>query len=297
MLVTFEPGPGLEDRVRLAAAQLDRLYVVDNGSGADSAAVLERAEQVPGVKLIRNEDNRGQATALNEGLRRGLAAGYAWALLLDQDSECEPTLLDTLAGTFTAGASGGPAGPGGPRPIAVIGANYRETPDGPAHVTRDGPSPWLEQATVITSGSLISLAACTAIGLMRDDLFIDYVDHEFCLRARARGYRVVMSARPILRHAIGNVTHRPVAGRTVSTTNHSPTRRYYRARNRILVYGKYGLREPRWLLHDLWMALKSFAQMCLVEDERGTKLRSVALGVWHGVRGRFGPFPDDADKR
>lgn len=42
-----------------------------------------------------------------------------------------------------------------------------------------------ERKTLITSGMLIPLSLFGKIGMFREDYFIDSVDHEFCLRARA----------------------------------------------------------------------------------------------------------------
>ena len=44
---------------------------------------------------------------------------------------------------------------------------------------------------VITSGSFIPISIFNDVGFMREELFIDFVDIDWCLRARAKGYEIV----------------------------------------------------------------------------------------------------------
>src|SRR4030095_5315976 len=67
----------------------------------------------------------------------------------------------------------------------------------------DEPGASIERRTVITSGTLLSLNAYDAIGRFRDDFFIDGIDHEYCLRARAKRYRILLMLAPLLVHSIG----------------------------------------------------------------------------------------------
>src|SRR6202044_2225279 len=99
---------------------------------------------------------------------------------------------------------------------------------------------WEEVKSVITSGSLIPLAVHAAVGAFRDEFFIDYVDSEYCFRARAQGYRVIRTTQPLMSHTIGAPTRHSLLGLSKWTTNHSPDRRYYIARNDTVMLREYG---------------------------------------------------------
>src|SRR5258708_17120000 len=126
--------------------------------------------------------------------------------------------------------------------IAIVGSRFRD-PKGqsvePIRLDARGEL-WEEVESVITSGSLLSLRAFSAIAPFREEFFIDYVDTEFCLRARTAGFRVIQTRRPLMSHTVGAPTSHKLPWTTKWTTNHSPDRRYYIARNNTVLLREYG---------------------------------------------------------
>lgn len=177
--------------------------------------------------------------------------------------------------------------------LAVVGAGFRainvnRTLQGSTDAMPG--NSWEEVESVITSGSLISLEAHAAIGAFREEFYIDYVDTEYCFRARAKGFRVIRTTKSLMSHAIGAITHHRILGIKKWTFNHSVDRHYYIARNGTVLLRQYG----HYVL-GLW-ALKSFGRsvrMCkriaLYEQMKIRKLLAVADGWWDGVRGHMGP--------
>jgi rhamnosyltransferase len=153
-----------------------------------------------------------------------------------------------------------------------------------------------EVATVITSGSLVPLAIAARLGPFRDDFFIDLVDDEYCLRARSRGYKVLLIPRPLTVHALGNPIIRRLPWRTIGTSNHSARRRYYMTRNRIMLLKQYAFREPGWATRTLFIRLKSFVLLLLLDDHRVSKLRLMWHGMLDGIAGRTGELPAGRDR-
>jgi rhamnosyltransferase len=225
---------------------------------------------------VLNPENLGIARALNLGVERARASGFAWVLLLDQDSDLHEGMLSSLIEARAAYPD--------PARVAVIGAGFGET-------TRSAPeAPWQEVESVITSGSLIPLAVHAVVGAFRDEFFIDYVDSEYCFRARAQGYRVLRTTQSLMSHTIGAPTRHDLLGRLKWTTNHSPDRRYYIARNDTVMlreYGGYALGS--WALKSLGRRLRTCKRIVLYEHSNARKIAAVAAGWWDGVRGRMGP--------
>jgi rhamnosyltransferase len=170
--------------------------------------------------------------------------------------------------------------------VAVIGAGFGEE-------TRPAREPWAaweEVESVITSGSLIPLAVHAAVGPFRDDFFIDYVDSEYCFRARAQGYRVIRTAKPLMSHTIGAPTRHTVLGLCKWTTNHSADRRYYIARNDTVMLREYGgYPFGSWALKSLGRRLRTCKRIVLYEQFKARKIAAVSAGWWDGVRGHMGP--------
>ena len=74
--------------------------VVDNGSADGSADAV--AERFPDVELVRAGVNLGFAGGNNVGIRRALDRGADWVLLVNNDAEVEPGLVDALAAAAAA---------------------------------------------------------------------------------------------------------------------------------------------------------------------------------------------------
>lgn len=77
---------------------------------------------------------------------------------------------------------------------------------------------------------LVPVEVLKKVGLMRDELFIDYIDIEWCLRTASNGYSLYAIPDAKMSHTIGD-ERKLFLGREVSI--HSPLRRYYLARNSI----------------------------------------------------------------
>jgi rhamnosyltransferase len=264
------------------------LVIVDNQSSPASVVMLERIARDEGANLILNAGNRGIATALNQGVGEALRRGYAWALLFDQDSDPARNLGKSLERVY------------GQHParnrLAVIGVNYTDHAGknvryGVPSVSNPGEREgWYSERTVITSGSLVSVEVFHRLEGFRDEFFIDHVDDEYCLRARADGWKVIATQEPLMRHSIGEVTaHRILAWRT-GTSNHAAVRRYYSTRNCVVLAKEYLRSDPRWVCGALAAWIKGVILMLVFEDHRGQKLAHVGRGLRDGWRGVLGPL-------
>ena len=92
IVVTYHPDRDIADRLERILAQVDATFVVDNGSSDAELRMLRDAAAGRAVTLLCNHENLGVATALNVGVRRALADGFTWALLLDQDTDADPDI-------------------------------------------------------------------------------------------------------------------------------------------------------------------------------------------------------------
>jgi rhamnosyltransferase len=277
ILISYHPDAELPRRAARVLDEAGALVIVDNGSGEETHAMLRRIAADARVSLVLNLTNLGVASALNLGVERARALGFTWVLLLDQDSDLHDDMLASLIEVRAAYPE--------PARVAVIGAGFAEE-------TRPAPPgvAWQEVESVITSGSLIPLALHAAIGPFRDEFFIDYVDSEYCFRARAQGYRVLRTAKPLMSHTIGAPTRHDLLGKPKWTTNHSPDRRYYIARNDTVMLREYGgYAFGSWALKSLGRRLRTCKRIVLYERSKARKIAAVSAGWWDGVRGRMGP--------
>jgi len=284
VVVTFHPPPRFFETLQAVRAIATRTIVVDNGSDTQTLSRLQHLAAAGAIDLIANHANLGLAAALNQGIGMAQGRGSAWVLLLDQDSEVAPGILESMAAALLDYPE--------PSRVAVIGANYGmpQEPRGRYRLDDSTTRRFSVQTVLITSGSLISLPAFDKIGPFDDGLFIDHVDHEYCLRARRLGFAVIATRDVLLTHSIGRESAHPFLGRRLIASNHPPQRRYYMARNSVVVGRKYFFAEPRWVAAMLGRALRDFMVMLVFEQDRERKLKWWLLGLWHGVRGKLGPI-------
>lgn len=282
VIVTFHPDEGFPDRLERILAQFPLVIIVDNGSPSVAVDMLHNQAMLPQVLLATNQTNLGIAAALNQGTELAIQQGFEWIVTFDQDTLVFPDLLATLLEIHEKSGGGN----------VMIGSNYWD-----AHRKRDfiqcknnTQTYFLDRKTLITSGTLLSLSLFKAIGLFREDYFIDSVDHEFCLRARENGCRILISCRPVMSHRIG--AHIKSTGwlRQFIPFNHSPARKYFIARNIIATVKSYFLQEPMWSMRQGWRLLLEFASILLFESKKLKKTKAFMIGIAHGVTGKMGPI-------
>ncbi len=276
VVVTFHPGPGFSDMLASLLTQVGAIIVIDNGSCPADLPSGDEPAFGGRVEIVANGENRGVGAALNQGLGRAKERGFGWALTLDQDSVPLPNLVAAGAAAFREYPE--------PDRLAAIGA----TVVGSAAAALAPAGAYRRIPAVITSGTLQSISAWERLGGFREDYFIDCIDTEFCLRARARGLDIVQATEPGLAHSIGAPTRKWVLGRWMMPTNHSPLRRYYVTRNRLSLWRLYVRSDRRFVLRDMRQAIREWIGIVFAEGDRPAKLGAILAGLRDGLLGRYG---------
>lgn len=279
VIVAFHPDSEFETRLLALASQVGGLIVVDNTPASERRRHIVVSARFDGHALvIESEDNLGVAAALNQGLNQALQWGYEWLLTMDQDSRCHFDMVNTLLSVEAACLT---------KP-AVIGGNYQDTRNNRPKVEVGRAGEYLDQKTVITSGCLVKAHFAMAIGGFREDYFIDQLDHEFCLRVRANGGRVVISRRPVMLHSVGEAggVRLPIVGELPS---HSPLRKYYIARNSLVTIIDYWGKEPSWCVRRAVRLVLGLCLMSTLEQQRIVKVRAFFAGIVDALTRQMGP--------
>jgi rhamnosyltransferase len=125
------------------------------------------------------------------------------------------------------------------------------------------------------------------IGLPRSDFFMDFFDFEYCLRARAHGYKIAVISEAKSAHEIGNSRLVRLMGHTRIWPDHAPWREYYIARN--MAYATWWLYPTR---RAKWFTVQHLSRHACGSVLLGTKklacLKKMAQGFWDGRRARLG---------
>lgn len=278
VVVLYFPDKDVYDNIMSFYDQVDVIILVDNSDIPDSFISHAFAE-IPKVILIHNKANFGIAAALNQGAREAKQHKCAFLLTMDQDSRAIPGMVNVLKELFSnpnlerlAIAS----------PLHLTSIGTYPSDDASEYEIRD---------TVWTSGNLLSLAAYDDAGAFAEELFIDFVDHEYCLRLRRLGYQVVQSNKTVLHHNIGtNLRSFDVLFLPIIVSNHSPLRRYYIMRNRLWV-AKHYPEFKRFIWVDRRRIIAEIITIFLYEDEKIDKFKMMVSGLvdyLHSKMGKYG---------
>lgn len=273
---------------RLLLTGLADVLFVDNTESDEACERLKGAVTGLGVEVVCRGVNLGVAGAHNLGLGLARKRGYRAVLLLDQDTLLEANTLGRLVEALDALRASGER-------VAGVGAAFSDPRGGTVFpfvrlgrlrmhpVAVEGTAP-VECDLLISSGSLIPVDAAETVGSLDSGFFIDYVDMEWCARARARGWKLfgVPSAR--MHHTIGEATL-TVLGRTIPV--HSPQRQYYLIRNALLFARKPYL-PLNWRVHLIYRAVTQVAMFGLLCAPRIDRLRWLLRGFRDGLLGRCG---------
>ena len=282
VMVIYNPDSTLEQNIMALLNEVDRLVVVDNCSEPSVRSRITALAATSNFEVIWNQENIGLAAGLNTGIHRALTnEQYQWIATFDQDSRVTPGFSKTMLAAHTA-------------------CPFREKVEliAPCHVLsvepaemplQDGPQ-FREVTVALQSGSFFNSSAFKDVGTFDESFFIDYVDFEFCLRLRKSGFRMIEATHAPIYHRVGTPTRHTFLGMTCTVFNHSPLRRYYAARNRLRVYRRYLLSDPRWIGHDIWSWFKEIVKLVLFENNRPEKLGYIARGAWDALRGRGGAY-------
>lgn len=259
--------------------------VVDNTEQLRNASDLGLDSR---ISYVANGSNLGIATAFNQGIERLIGYGCHTALLFDQDSEPSGQLLSGLPQMLDDELRRG-------KRVALVGPAYEDSRLGGVvpfvrfgyvklrRIAPEGTLP-LEVDFLISSGSCINLEVWHDIGPLDDALFIDFVDLEWCVRARAKGYSVLGVPTLRLEHELGGEPVR-VLGRIYP--GHSPVRHYYMFRN-VIELIKRNYVPWSWKSTELVKLPFRLAIYGLFMAPRREHLRMSMLGIWHGLTGKLG---------
>lgn len=287
VFVTYHPDGRFPERVDLIARQVSHIIIVDNCSNDEAKQMLRSMTESNGnLEIIENIDNLGIATALNQGVRRALELGFAWALTMDQDTWPNENLVETLVNIYDAHPNR--------KKVKMIGANFiHEGSDKTYLKCNENEFMFIEKEVAITSGSLMSIPAFVEIGPFREDYFIDSVDHEYCLRLRSNGFKVILSCKPLMIHPLGDVKIHRFLWKNLVISNHSPLRRYYINRNRLFLTKEYFWKETVWISYLMLSIVKQWICIILFEDLKMKKLKASLLGLQHGILNRMGKLQEN----
>jgi hypothetical protein len=290
IVVSWEGGAATERCVESLLAQDPPpapIVVVDNASGAaERERLAHTLGDRPGVRLLLLDDNRQFAGGLNAGAAVALAGGAERLLCLNNDTVLAPDALARLEAALAAAPGAGIAGPR----VLDVRAPHRELSAGERYTVAllCLPRTWLRHrgrggaaypvGGVMGCALLVTRECYLAAGGFREDIEVYYEDVDFCLAARARGFRAVVEPRAIVYHD----------GLRGFASGLTPWAAFLKARNPWLVVRRHG-GPGSWLVFvPSYAAMVGTSALLYALRGRGAVVAALGRGALAGLRAVIG---------
>ena len=271
------------ERCRVPEGWEAKILVVDNDSGDGSAERIAAA--FPEVEMLRLPENRRFAGGNNEGLKRALAAGAQAVMLLNNDTEADPSLIEKLLLALDQDPAAGAAGPliyfAAPRDrIWYAGGECVVALGRTAHrglrAKERGQYRAVEKTGYLTGCCLLARREVwERVGLLDEGYHFYGEDADWSLRAREAGYALLFVPTARLWHKVS-----AAAGEA------NPWKFYQRSRANFRLFARHarGLARLSWL--PLFVAQQAALAAWLLAKGQGASALAIPRAFRDALLGR-----------
>ena len=293
VIITYNVENDFKNRINKLKGKVNEIIVVDNGSKAETINMLNELEKE--VTIIYLEKNKGIAYALNKGIKYSIEKGYDWILTLDHDSIVTDDMIKNMLKCYEGFDQELKEKVAMLVPVHVEEKEYEN--NNIINNEEVASKLYTEVLTEITSGALTKSSIYKNVGLYDEKLFIDLVDHDYCLALNKKGFKVIQVNSAVLIHNLGDSIKKSILGLKMIPTNHSPLRRYYMSRNRHYIWDKYKQDFPGWVLTDKRRFITENLKIILFENNKIEKLKYIREEIRDDKNNIFGEIKNNKKNR
>jgi rhamnosyltransferase len=287
VLVTYNPEiVKLKKCIYNLKEQVYKIIVVDNTP--NSSANFKKHLGDKQIELIILNDNYGIAYAQNIGIKKALEDDADFILTSDQDTIYPNNYVVDLIKCFRAEsailnvASISPVYTDENKKDELQPMVYFKNGMLQKDYTLDKCMP---VSHVISSGMLIPADVLKNVGLMGENLFIDWVDTEWCWRAQLKGFSIIQTPNVQIDHCLGNPS-KSIIGKSI--TVHSSFRNYYKIRNAVYLLFYNNSLNYSMKIFTLQQILKMIIIHPLTSNNKIQEIFIVLKGIKDGLLSNMG---------
>ena len=232
IIVTFNPNLiSLLNLLNSLSQQVNLIVIVNNGNKFNMEIEISNLHQ------IDLNSNYGIAVAQNIGLKYCIDQGADFLITSDQDSIFPIDYVKSMYDIFFVNKTR--------YKICCIAPSFRNLVVGndilpyvyfqgcQLKTSFDFKNSLAFPSHVISSGMFIPVESIKEIGFMNEDLFIDWVDTEWCWRALKKNFTILQTDRLLLNHNLGDIACDFMG---IVYYKHSSVRYYYSIRNSLYMF-------------------------------------------------------------
>ena len=262
----------LQQNIEAILPQVDRIILFNNGSvNIKKIKYLIKKYNKGKIELLEAKNNEGVAKALNEISKVAYKENFQWLLTLDQDTVVKGNLINIYRRYLKLPNLG------------QLSCDYQDVNLPTKKQDKFAKDNMIKNVRkCITSGTLININALKEVGGFDEKLFIDKVDDDISYLLREKGYCNYKINVLGMMHELGKIKKKEIFGKEVMTSNYNAFRRYYIARNNIIISRRYANEES--MKQNLIDQLKEWILILLFEDDKLNKSKAITRGIYDGIK-------------
>ena len=293
VIVTYNPDFRLlSELIRSIYAQVAGIIIVNNSESDTYKNLLDKIPSQYLDKVIVKElnQNKGIAYAQNIGIKLALEQKANFILLSDQDTVypadyvesmiCNYQNIDNKENVVALVPNFREMNRGGTLQGFIEKPNYffkRTYPEKGQH----------EVFQAIASGKFLVSEILQKVGLFDEELFIDWVDLEWCWRAKQKGFRIIGCAEVMINHSLGDSFVRKFKK---DVPLRSPIRHYYIVRNGIFLALRSAYLTKPLRIQIGVKVLRQYLGFIILSKDKIENFRFCSKALIHGFSGKLGKY-------
>lgn len=255
VVTLFNPKDDVLNNIRSYAPYVKELLLIDNSEVPSDLTLLKKEFN---VKVFCFYRNLGIAEALNLALKYAEKKEYRWLLTMDQDSCFNLEEIIKFITVFKEISHDN---------LAIFSPLHNSKMIKKNQIVNSSKN------FVMTSGNIIDVQKSLSIGGFDERLFIDEVDHDFCLRLKKEKYKIIQNQNCYLNHTLGEKCS------LSKKTRYSSKRLYYMVRNYLFLKKRHQNLFPAFFKERDRYLLKFFIKQILYSSKKKEHIKMLYLGV------------------
>lgn len=291
VVVTYNPDFTLLNQlIDSLYKQVSNIVIVDNSGKGGMLFDKISPSFCDKISIEDLQQNRGIAYAQNRGITLAMNQKPDFILLSDQDTVYPVDYVACMIQNFQSMDD--------VNEVVALVPNFRELNRGGSlqgFIEQKGyflRRVFHEQGRhdvfqAIASGKFLVCKNLPKVGLFNEELFIDWVDLEWCWKAKSKGLRIIGCADVSIAHILGDTFVRKF-NRDIPLR--SPLRHYYIVRNGTFLALRSTYLSLPMRFQIGFKVLRQYLGFILLSDDKVGNLNLCSKALFHGTIGKLGMY-------
>ena len=275
IIVSYNPNiQNLNNLIKSITNHSIKVLVVDNSK-------TKNLFKIKNFETIHLGENKGISFAQNKGIEIAKKRGAKFFIFFDQDSQISSMFFNNILSNYSENdlhvRSPLILDKESDEPMPSIKLNNL------GFTSKFDTSKALEpQQTdlIISSGTVVNLKTLNIVGLMDENLFIDFVDTEWSFRCKKENIPIYIIPNAIIKHSIGKKNFKFL---NMTFFVHNSRRIYFQFRNCIILFSKNHV-PNLFVLKELISLIFHSLVVIFFKKNSFKSLKNIFLGLMDGFK-------------